>query len=334
MSHRPLASLFFLAALLGLAACSTPPLRERFTSALQDGDVVEGEMHGVYPPLYQYVFTYRTPGDFFDFVEVSLVAPTPELTATLAGLHRHDRVRIQGELMGNPSQQMHVRLRSIELVKPFEPVPALPAYEYEASIPSDLEGHDSALFLVHAVDAGGAILVVEYGDIVLPVFVSRPELTKNLARNDVVRLAYEIRTLPDRPVHLQLKDVEQPIEVVDSIMALHGQPASVEGELVLFPRSPQVKFNVFAVLQPLPGQLRRQFTLANFESDEAFKAIREKLQAAWDAEGEGAAVSGRNKLISTKLRVRATGTFNEVDPGQANAQILLAGPDSVEIVAQ
>lgn len=187
---------------------------------------------------------------------------------------------------------------------------------------------------MHAVDAGGAILVVEYEDIVLPVFVNRPELTKNLARNDVVRLAYEIRTLPDRPVHLQLKDVEQPIEVVDSIMALHGQPASVEGELVLFPKSPQVKFNVFAVLQPLPGNLRRQFTLANFESDDAFKAIRDKLQAAWDSEPEGTAVSGRNKLISTKLRVRATGTFNEIDPGQANAQILLDGPDSVEILAQ
>ena len=334
MLHRPPAPLFLLVVLLGLSACSTPPVRERFQDALADGDVVEGEMHGVYPPLHQYVFSYRTPGDFFDFVEVSLVAPTPDLTATLAGLHRHDRVRIQGELMGNPSQQMHVRLRSIELVKRFEPVPAMPAYEYEASIPTDLEGHDSALFLVHAVDAGGAILVVEYEDIVLPVFVSRPELTQSLARNDVVRLAYEIRTLPDRPVHLQLKDVEQPIEVVDSIMALHGQPASVEGELVLFPKSPQVKFNVFAVLQPLPGNLRRQFTLANFESTDAFQAIRDKLQAAWDAEPEGTAVSGRNKLISTKLRVRATGTFNEIDPGQANAQILLDGPDSVEILAQ
>jgi len=61
-------------------------------------------------------------------------------------------------------------------------------------------------------------------------------------------------------------------ERLDSIMALHGQPASVEGELVLFPKSPQVKFNVFAVLQPLPGNLRRQFTLANFESTDAFQA--------------------------------------------------------------
>ena len=42
----------------------------------------------------------------------------------------------------------------------------------------------------------------------LPVYVQRPELTRDLARNDVVRLYYEIRSRPDRPVHLELKDVE------------------------------------------------------------------------------------------------------------------------------
>ena len=85
--------------------------------------------------------------------------------------------------------------------------------------------------------AGGSILVVEHGDVVLPVYVRRPELTRDLARNDVVRLAYEIRREPERPVHLQLQDVERPVEVVESVMALHGQPASVEGALILFPKA-------------------------------------------------------------------------------------------------
>ena len=62
--------------------------------------------------------------------------------------------------------------------------------------------------------------------------------------------------------------------------------------------------------------------------------IRRKLQDAWDAAGPGAAVSGRNKLISTKVRVRAKGTFNEIDPNQANAQIVLSGVDSLEIFMQ
>jgi hypothetical protein len=103
--------------------------------------------------------------------------------------------------------------------------------------------------------------------------------------------------------------------------------------LVLFPQSPQVRFNVFAVLQKLPGDMQRQYTLANFEKQETFDAIREKLQKAWDAAGPDSAVSGRNKLISTKVRVRANGRFNETDPNQANVQIVLDGPDSVEILS-
>ena len=91
-------------------------------------------------------------------------------------------------------------------------------------------------------------------------------------------------------------------------------------------------FNVFAVLQELPGQLRRQYTLVNFDNPETFQQIREKLQNAWDAAGSSAAVSGRNKLMSTAVRVRATGTFNQIDPNQANAQIVLDGPDAVEIL--
>jgi hypothetical protein len=331
MQPRPPA-LLLLAALCALSACATPPIRERLTDALTDGEPVEGEMHGVYPELQQYVFTYRAPGNFFEFVEVSLVPPNPAMAASLAELRRHDRVRIQGQILQNPSPQMHVELSSMELVKAWEPVPDMPDYDYEAKLPWDLDGRTEALFLVHAVHADGTVLVVEYRDVVLPVFVSRPELARDLARNDVVRLHYVIRNEPDRPMHLELADVEQPIEVVDSIVALHGQPASVEGPLVLFPKSPQVKFNVFAVLQELPGQTRRQYTLANFESEETFKAIREKLQAAWDSSGPDGFVSGRNKLINTRIRVRATGTFNEIDPNQANAQILLAGPDSLEIV--
>jgi hypothetical protein len=320
------------ASLLLLHGCTSIPVK--FQRELQAGNAVEGEIHGAYPDLDLYVFTYRHPQDFFEFVEVSLIAPNADLAAALAGLRRHDRVRIQGALMDNRSPQMHVELRSLEVVKEYEPTPAIPAYDYQASIPDDLRGKDNELFLVHAVHAGGSILVVEHGDVVLPVYVSHPQLTRDLARNDVVRLFYEIRSRPERPVHLQLQEIERPLEVVESVMALHDQPAAVEGALVLFPQSPQVIFNVFAVLQELPGQLRRQYTLVHFDSPETFERIREKLQSAWDSADPSAAVSGRNKLVSRQVRVRATGKFNQIDPNQANAQIVLDGPDAVEIVSQ
>lgn len=317
-------------ALATLVGCA--PISVKFERALGAGRVVEGEIHGAYPDLQQYVFTYRDADDFFDFVEVSLIAATPAVAERLATLRRHDRVRIEGALADNRSAQMHVEVRSLEVVTKYQASPDVPPYEYEAAVPADLEGKDSELFLVHAVNAGGAVLVVERGDVVVPVFVRRPELTRELARNDVVRLRYELRRRPDRPVHLELADVERPVEVVDSVTALHGRPADVEGALVMFPRSPQVRFDVFAVLQELPGGTQRQYTLVNFDDSARFAAIREKLAAAWTAAGPDAAVSGRNKLISTKVRVRAKGMFNQIDPNQANAQIVLGGPESIEIV--
>ncbi len=329
MRHRHRCALLVAGSLL-LAACA--PLPAQLQGEIQAGNAVEGEIHGAFPDLQLYVFTYRNPENFFEFVEASLVAPTEELAAELAALHRHDRVRIRGELMDNPSRQLHVELSALEVVSKYEASPAIPEYDYQASIPDDLREKESEIFLVHAVNAGGSVLVVEHGDVVLPVYVNRPELTRDLARNDVVRLFYEIRSRPDRPVHLQLQDMAQPVEVVESVTALHGQPAAVEGALVMFPRSPQVRFNVFAVLQELPGNTQRQYTLVNFDSPEIFETIRTKLQSAWDAAGVDAAVSGRNKLISTKVRVRATGTFNQIDRNQANAQIVLAGPDSIEVL--
>lgn len=302
----------------------------RFERQLNSSQGVEGEVHGANAAFGLYVFTYRNPKNFFEFLEVSLIAPTPELAAALAQSKRHDRVRVKGKLLDNRSPQPHAEISSFEIIKPYTATPAIPEYAYAALIPDELRQRNSELFLVHAVQVGGKILVVEYQDLVLPIYVEDARLTTKLARNDVVRLHYELDTPPDRPLHLKLRDIDAPIEVIESVMALHGKEADVTGALVLFPTSPQVRFNVFAVLQDLPGGLRRQYTLANFESTETFDKIREKLQHAWDASPE--AVSGRNKLISKQVRVRARGKFNEVDANQANVQILLDGPDSIDIV--
>ena len=78
-------------------------------------------------------------------------------------------------------------------------------------------------------------------------------------------------------------------------MAMHGKPAAVEGALVLFPKSPQVIFNVFAVLQELPGGMQRQYTLVNFESTEAFDDDPQET-AGRLGRGRPVAESGRNKL--------------------------------------
>ena len=69
---------------------------------------------------------------FFDFVEVSLIAATPKVAATLAGLRRHDRIRIHGALADNRSQQPHVEVSSLEVVSRYEASRSIPAYEHSA----------------------------------------------------------------------------------------------------------------------------------------------------------------------------------------------------------
>ena len=291
-----------------------------------------GWIHGASPSQGLYVFTYRNPQNFFDYLEMSLVSFDPQIQRQLSALNRHDQIRVHGKFLINPSPQKHIEIGSIELVKKFESTYASRPYEHEAKVPDELLAKTSAVFLVHAIGAEGHILVVEYKDTVLPIFVERAEFTKNLFRNDVVQLSFVIQNYPGRPVHLNLNAADPaPVKVLDSVVARHGQPADVEGALILFPKSPEILFNVFAVEQIMPQGLKRQYTLVNFDNPSTFAQIRAALQKAFD-KYPGAYVNGRNKLVSTRIRVRAKGVFNEVDPNQANSQILLNSLGSIQIL--
>lgn len=292
-----------------------------------------GEMHGVIADSNLFAFTYRNPRDFFDFVQISLVARDPAVIRQLTALGRHDRVRVNGSFVPNPSGQRHLLVTSVELLQEFAPPMAVPVFEREASLPRDLMNKSKERFLVHIADSGSGVLVVEYQDAVVPVFVQNKALLQGLFRGDVVELKFAVQPYPQAPAHLNLRESEpDPLKVVDSIREKHGKPASMEGDLVLFPRSPQIRFNVFALLETLPDNLSRQYTLTNLEDDAVFTKIREKLQAAWDRhQAAGDYENGRNKLVSRKVRVRVTGVFSQTDAGQANPQILIASPDDIQI---
>src|SRR5690606_26041632 len=108
-------------------------------------------------------------------------------------------------------------------------------------------------------------------------------------------------------------------------------PADVTGTLVLFPKSPQVTLDVWAVAETTQGGAQRQYTLINFDSMEIFQAILAKCAAAW-ATAPNDYVNGRNKLLHKTIKIRARGVFNVVDPNQANVQIFLSSADDLEIV--
>jgi hypothetical protein len=288
-----------------------------------------GWIHGAVADQSMYVFTYRNPKDFFDYIEMSLVSEDPEMMKKFAEFSRQDEVKVKGAFMDNPSPQKHINVSSIEMVKKYKQPYKTEPYEHEAKIPNDLVGKTNEVFMVHAVGGDGHILVVEYKDAVLPIFVENAAFTKNLYRNDVVNLKFGFQDEPDRPVHLVLTETDpQPVTVLDSIQAKNGKPAVLEGALIMFPKSPEIKFNVFAVQELLDNGLNRQYTLINMDNPKVFTQIREALQKEWD-KFPGQYTNGRNKLLNKQIRVKVTGIYNEVDPSQANPQILLSSVDSI-----
>lgn len=317
----------------GSSAQLTPVMGVDFGQVERElaGDGAVGWIHGAVAGRDLFTFTYRKT--FFEYAIFPMLPETPTVAAALARVSRHDRVRIFGRYAENSSPQRHIIVTRVEVVEPWTNPYTPEPYQYEAQVPRDLLGQTSARFLVHAIAEGGRILVVEYRDQILPIFVRNPALTSQLSRNDVVEIQYRVRARPEQPVHLVIQEgLPNAIRVIQAVSTLNGRPVeNIEGELVLFAASPEIRFDVFALNDREFPEARRQFTLVNFENPEIFRAIREKLKAAWDRHPR-AFVNGRNKLVSTCIAVRARGVFHQIDANQANVQILLASADDLDVL--
>jgi hypothetical protein len=307
-----------------------------FTQIEKDlnGDGLVGWIHGSVENQSMFVFTYRNPDDFFDYVQMSLVSDDDAMLKQLAAYSRHDKVKVKGSFLENPSPQKHIDVSSIELLKKFTSGYPSDSYDHMTNIPEELMSKTRASFVVHAVAEEGQILVLEYKDAIVPVFVRNGALTKDLYRNDVIELSYRVQKYPDQPLHLRINENEDgAVKVLQSMKAIDGKPGSITGALVLFPKSPEISFDVFAVEEILEGGLKRQYTIVNFEDMDLFTKMREKLSAKWN-EYPGQYINSRNKLVSTRIRVKASGMFNEVSASQANPQILFKTLDDVQIIEE
>lgn len=299
---------------------------------LTSGKGVEGSMHAVVVEQNLFVFSYTGENGFFEQVRLSLAPKNKETYENLKTLNRHDRVRVFGKLSIN-NRQPHIELTEVQLLKawtnPFTP------YSHEVKLPQDLQGKDSFIGKVHAVHGEGAVVVLEYKDSVLPLIVKKDQLiwTKNLFRGDKVKVYFDVALQPSRPTHLEFKDgVKIPLEVMDNGRIEHGRVYEFEGSLVMFPQSPQIKFNIFALQRDMDDGVIRDYTIIPHNFDEAtFRKLRELLQTAWDNSPE-AAVNNRNKWIKKTIRIRAKGTINVVDPNQANPQILFQDLKDIQVL--
>jgi hypothetical protein len=321
----------FIFALTSSTAYAAIDLAEINKSLAGDGLVTE--VHGSSPTQNLFLLTVRNPQNFFDFEHFSAYGKSATMTSNLLQLKRHDKIKVKGAIIESKSKQHHIEVDSFEIVSKYSHPQQPGDYEHQADIPTELLGKTSAEFLVHAVHKNGEVLVLEYKDSVVPVFV-RPDQTlhtKDLARNDIIRMHYVIAQNPASPTHLKIApQIAKPVEVLESIMLKHGKPADVTGALVLFPKSPQVSFDIYAIAEDAPFGLKRQYTLINFENPELFAKIRKLCEDAWKLAPNDFS-NGRNKLVHNTIRFRAKGTFNQVDANQANVQILIKDIKDLEL---
>lgn len=288
-----------------------------------------GWVHAAVEDQLLLVFTWRRPGNFFVNMQFPMASKDPKILKALTKLHRHDQIVIKGEFFKNDAPLEHINVTELKVVKPY--TGPQEKYNYDPNLPDEILSGTDLIGKVHAVANGGSVLVIEVGDRVYPVFNEKPELAANLFRNDKIELQYTIQFDPMRPTHLAVNTlVQNPIRVMERIEEGHGTPIKLTGPLVMFPQSPQIMFNVFALRTVDSDDVKRNFTIVNFEDTDLFLAIRDKLQKAWD-DHQSSAEYDRNKYINRKIILTVEGTKNVVAPNQANPQIIPASINDVKI---
>src|SRR5206468_1199422 len=153
----------------------------------------------------QYVFTWRDADDFFTYINFSLTTRDAKVRELLHTLSRHDKVTVRGEFITNPSPQKHIDAKEIVVVKKYDPTtsptwpqgaPVPPHRQREAKLPEDLLGRNELVGTVHAAPEEGGVVVIEYKDAVVPLFVEDNTYSMGLYRGDKVRVHYKVLKFP------------------------------------------------------------------------------------------------------------------------------------------
>lgn len=320
-----------LLAFLILLAFSPQPIDQQDDAAVQkklSNEGVVGHVHGTMVDEGMVVFTVRDEDDFSNFQIFTLIFP--QVDDMVKGLKRHDKLRIYGMLLKNPSQQRHIMVSRFEIL---QRAPIVYNYRHQTALPDDLVGKEQIVALVHAIDSDKRILVIDYRDVIIPVFVTEvstmPEVFEKLHRNDIIELPFVIRKHPRRPPHLELNGA---IKVIDAIVDRHGKTVTYEGYLTMFPDHTQTKLNVFSLARDegIEG-IERLYTVTNFRDPGKFFRITNLLQKIWD-EGIATVSIARNRYSNRKIRLRITGKIAVARKNQVNPMLLLKSRQAIEVL--
>ncbi|MBY0404930.1 MAG: hypothetical protein K2X66_13605 [Cyanobacteria bacterium] len=319
---------------------------------------LKGRIHAAIPSQNLYLFSYRNPQNFFDSIYCSVLAQSTGAKSVLTTLHRNDGVILKGSQILFNNQQPHLLVESVEPYDFYAPSSNPLIFPQNAtekpienpslqnSISSSPIKPQPGYFLVHAVLEDGHIVVLESNNReiqMLPIKKRSPLLkyTRSLWRGDEIFIpSYAPLSFPPHPTHLKitgsLKHPEKAIQIIDRIQKKHHKKITVEGRLILFPKSPLINRDVWAIEcfepQPLktlsvvnttsPQFPPRYFSLVNFETQGLQSKIDEKLKTIW--QNDPSQVEDlRHKYGKQNLFIKVSGRFNIVDSNQANAQLVI-----------
>lgn len=328
-----LQTLLILLTVLLFASCKSFPhgdddysLEEVVKNVPEQG--IRALVHGADHKRKLYVVSWSHPKNFFNRYNFVISPKNSTVKSTIIKLNRGDMLFLKGNVNMNRGQA-HIEVSHLEIKKVYDPKVKYPAGKHEriTELPGDLLDKTEEVFYLHATDESGKVLVLEHGDTIVPMIVRNPKLTTKLYRGDYVKLAYKIHDSDDprRVTHLFLNDkAKEPVKVLDSIVKLHEKEIEYEGRMVMFPKSPTINRNIFAIEAYWPKdktKAPRYFTLLPKDfTTEKFEAMLKKLQDQWDANPDEIFM-GRNKYIHQKLSIKIKGKGNVVSENQANPQI-------------
>lgn len=289
---------------------------------------VELRVHGAYDPLNLYVLSYWNPKNFFDRYDFPAYSFNVDLKKLK--LTRHDKLFIKGQFVSKDNRPDHIRISEIKIIEKFKA--AKPEAKKRQFDFSQFKKAGTMDFKIHAI--AKKLLVVEAGDVVLPMYFKNWQTEfKTMSRNDTVRMSYRLQKSPKSPPHLVL-DESQKIKTLKSIMGIHGKKANLDGCLVKFPKSPQIKFDIFALAVKDQWQIERNYTLVNFQDFKLFTDLRTKLAKLWDHKKfNSQAEFKRSRFINCSIKLRVSGEFNVVSPAQANPQILIDNLNQISVLS-
>ncbi|MFK7873632.1 MAG: hypothetical protein AB8C84_10805 [Oligoflexales bacterium] len=270
------------------------------------------EVHGLTHDRDHAVVTWRSSIEFFVYRHFPMIAINEDVKDVVKTLQRHDSIRVWGFIKMSSAGQLHLKVQRLVVEKRYDNLRQRSVVDL--NLPQKIQAR------VHFHNE--KVLVVDWGKTTFPIIVPQGKL---FWRNDVVEVLVEKKKWPKYPSHF--KALEFP-EVVESAQHFHQVHKHVEGRLVRYPKSPQIKFDVYAVEWVSPQTRWPRLLTILPENMDDFFTVHQKLETLWQGSESIVEWEGNHEVSSHMIQV--AGKLQVQDPEQANIQVIVTSCDDIQ----